>query len=536
MFRSICVLISLFGWDGVTVLATEDKATLMTGNFQAGKIGIHATWNNGRVNKIDEGGQGEREGVEVGMVMIQVNGQEYSEKLLDQAIDGDGDYQVTFKKFPPLPGTKKEDDTPPKPDFVYATELTADTFQEQVYKVTNWTGMGQITNPPYYPVVLFHVSWCKHCKHALPEFEKAAQIVDEANQKGQLRHLSAIPKFFVIECDVIPEHKAICELYTGTNYPVCKLFRDQRAVHFNRPRMAQTYAWWASHVARRPLSELREEDVSEVEKQRGPLYVLNADSSDQTSIQTWAEVALDWIEEHHFVHVRPDSAAASKLKLPPPPSVGVVGAGMDPLAFDGEFVHDQLAEWANINQFEPVTDLDGYNAHTLKKSGLVVVVLTYKKDSDDGLKKQFDFIAKQMRTGRQFLFAAIDVEKEEHVGFLEHAFPLTSPKLSPSPRVFAFSGEGTYWEDPSFQDPSTISRETLEALLSNAEALQDGSKASAFKEKRKRVVRFAMTSNKNLAITIGGPILVLGLLWLCFKAMCASDAEPDKAEKAEKAD
>merc|ERR1719291_1167811 len=135
-----------------------------------------------------------------------------------------------------------------------------------------------------------------------------------------------------------------------------------------------------------PLTELRDQDLSEVDKQPGPLYVLNSETSDQASIKTWSEVALEWIEEHHFTHVKPNSEVASKLKMPPPPSVAVVGSSMDPLPFDGEFVYDQLVDWANINQFAPVTDLDGYNGHTLKKSGLTVVVLIYNKGKDESLR------------------------------------------------------------------------------------------------------------------------------------------------------
>merc|ERR1712176_1083063 len=110
-----------------------------------------------------------------------------------------------------------------------------------------------------------------------------------------------------------------------------------------------------------------------------------------------------------------------------------------------------------------------------------------------------------------FVFAAVDVSKEEQIVYLDHAFPLVSPKVTPSPLVFAFAGEGTYWEDPSFRDPSTISRETIEALLSNEEALQDGSNAAKFKEKKKRVVRFATASTANLVIVVAAPICVLVL-------------------------
>jgi len=531
MLRRLCVVLCLLSWDGLTAQA-EEEPTLVTGSFEPGKIGLHATWVSGRVNKIDEGGQGEREGVQVGMVMVNVDDEDYSEARLDKAIAGNRDYQVTFKKFPPLPMEKKEDEVPAKPDFVFATELTAKTFQEQVYKVTNWTGIGKISDPPYYPVVLFHVSWCKHCKHSLPEFEKAAQTVDEAHQKGQLRHLEAIPKFFVIECDLIPEHKTLCEMYTGTNYPVTKLFRDQHAVHFNRPRMAQTYAWWATHVARRPVSELRDEDLVEVEKQRGPLFVLSAKTDDAISIENWREVALDYIEDYHFVYVKAGSQTAARL--PPAPSVGVLGSGMEPLPFEGDLLYHDLAEWVNINQFEAVTDLEPYNGHTLKKSGLVVVTLVYNANTGAGLKTQFDFIAKQLRLGRQFLFATIDVSKEEHGDYLEHVFPLLSPKTAPPPRVFAFSGDGTYWEDPSFTDPTTISKETIESLLANSEALQDGSNSALFKEKRKRVVRFAMSSNLGLAITLGVPLAAVIGAWLCMKALCGgSDDDPEKIEKTD---
>jgi thiol-disulfide isomerase/thioredoxin len=186
--------------------------------LKPGKLGLTADWNSGRVTKIDGGGQASKAGIEVGMVMTQIDDKKYYEELLDRRLAGSQPFSMTLKVFPP-PSTTTTTTTPEVPKFKYLKELDVDSFEWEVRKVANETD-----KPEYFPVVMFHVSWCKHCRAALPELEKAAEIVANAEQKGQLQGMQAAPRFFAIECDLEADKKALCEEYISTNYPCIKFF------------------------------------------------------------------------------------------------------------------------------------------------------------------------------------------------------------------------------------------------------------------------------------------------------------------------
>jgi len=523
------------GKKGKAAEAAPPAPTFVTVKFQPGGLGLGADWDSGRVDRVESGGQGSRKGVEVGMYFHEVAGQRYSEKLLDSMIARGRDFEVVFEKLPQLPTPKPkkdEEDVPPKPDYEYATELNHDTFKELVYKFTNGSeAPDALRRPPYFPVVMFHVSWCKHCKHALPEFEKAAKSLAEAEKAGQFRGYEAVPKFFVMECDVPAEHKAVCDMYTEANFPSINTFRDNRMVHFNRPRMAQTFAWWAHHVTRPPITQVTTEKDMKSFEQAGIAFILNADSSAEAALlKDWREVALDHIEEHHFLVAKPGSEVAGKL--PKAPSVSVQGPGLQPLPFQGDMDQDSLARWVKFNQFPPLVELGPYNTPALKGSGYPVVALTY--DSTEEMSKpreHFEFKAKQLRPDGQFIFATFDVSREGHVDWLSKMFPLLAPKSCAPPCLFVFSDGDNYWEDPSFKDPSAMSMDTIGALLANPEALQDGSNAAWVKEKRKVVLRFATGSALGAAVTIGGPIILTLLVWMCVKSLMAGDEEAAVTQK-----
>merc|ERR1712070_325767 len=107
-------------------------------------------------------------------------------------------------------------------------------------------------------------------------------------------------------------------------------------------------------------------------------------------------------------------------------------------------------------------------------------------------------------------------------------FPLLSPIVSPLPRLFAASEDGgsvRYWEDPAMTSATDLTHESIEALLNNPEALQDGSTGSWVKGKKKIYVRFASQSFVTLTVAIVVPVLVVTFCFLCCRAICSSDDE-----------
>merc|ERR1712185_664804 len=104
---------------------------------------------------------------------------------------------------------------------------------------------------------------------------------------------------------------------------------------------------------------------------------------------------------------------------------------------------------------------------------------------------EFEFKVKQLRKNGQFLFATVDVSKEEAVKDMQTVFRLVDPALAPI--IFAFDKEG-YWENPAMNDPSALTMESIGAFLSDIENRQDKGTPSWIREKKKVALRFATGS------------------------------------------
>lgn len=417
------------------------------------------------------------------------------------------------------------DDVPPRPDFHYATELNADNFEELVEEVANNTTPGK--NPPYLPLVMFHVTWCKHCRHALPEFEEAAKIVDTAKQGGSLSHLPAPPKFFLIECDSGPRATEVCAKHTGTSFPVVKLFRNHRAVRFNRPRTSRVFAWWSTHAARSAITELESAEHIAQAGQQATAFLLKADFNEHKHIvEGWAEVALDFLEEYNHYVVQPSTEAGRHLPGVAP-SVIVKGSGLEPLPFYGEMDRETLRAWVNINRFPAVVKFADWTIGDLLQCGLPVVAFAYN-GSDAGL-QEFTEVARDLRTSQKYIFTAVNMSDADIRTYMGNKFPL----VTASPQVFLFSGENSYWEDPSLVDLKGLTHDRINSLMASAEAKHDGSWTSTFKARRKQVARLATGSFVGAVIVVMVPSLAASCCWLCVRELMRGDQLEEGVVKKE---
>mmetsp|Transcript_51493 Transcript_51493/g.95255 ORF Transcript_51493/g.95255 Transcript_51493/m.95255 type:complete len:524 (+) Transcript_51493:58-1629(+) len=501
----------------------------VTFSFKPGKIGLGASWSSGHVTRVDRRGQAEDVGVEVGMTMIRIGSEEYSEALLDKMIAGKKDYSITFER-PPPPPKKADSDIPPKPTFVHAIELSPDTYDRMVYDVTNGS---KSASPPYFPVVMFHMSWCKHCRHALPEYEQAAEMVQVGSLSKSFDGYKAVPKFFLMECDASSAHRSICDVHTETRYPAVRLFRDGRAIEFNRPRIAETFAHWAARVARPPIMMMVEKSQVEAAAAQSVIFLLCADLQQHaSSVKAWEQVALDNLDTQSFLLVTPDSSAGHGCG--PAPSVTAKGPGIDPLPFSAPITIENLAPWVNFNKFMDIESLNPYSAHALKASREHVVVLVYNSQRAGMFPQVVDSFtteAKRIRKDGKFLFATIDVESKENAEYLDAVFPLVAPTRATPPQVFVFSGPDTYWECPGYIKPTQLTAERIESLISKAEFTQDGSVWSTIKDRRKRLVRMATGSTLGGAIAVFVPVLMTLIGRVGLKSLLSGDDEAGKDTK-----
>eukprot|EP00928_Gymnodinium_smaydae_P054728 TRINITY_DN38459_c0_g1_i1.p1 TRINITY_DN38459_c0_g1~~TRINITY_DN38459_c0_g1_i1.p1 ORF type:complete len:592 (+),score=104.30 TRINITY_DN38459_c0_g1_i1:71-1777(+) len=510
--------------------------------FRPGKVGLKADWRAGSVSSVDKGGQAGKLGVKAGWLFHQVDGEPYSEKRLDKRIGGKSDYVITFKRKVEEQDTAsfdvddkvKEDPLSSKdsindyltaiPQFVHATELDVDSFEESVRAVTNRTneGGGALADS-YFPVVFFHVSWCKHCKNTMPEYEQAAKMLSE----GEQQHFVKTPKLFLIQCDLDSRTKALCAGYIGESFPSIVVFRDRRMVRFNRPRVANTIAWWVSHVSRPAVYTITQKQHLDHLSQYNPVFVLKADAKkDKEMFAAWSEVALDNLDGMQFVHVTPDTNFVNGLKTSP--AVTVTGPGLEPLAYTGGPDPKALATWAHFNQFQVVTALNAYTAGPLKSSGHPVVTILYDNTVSAAVLEQFKAKAHELRD-HGFLFCSAKVDEDKNGQYIEYDFPLLTPGFVSMPRTFVFKGE-VYWESNEWRTPDVISLESLQSLLNSGYLnMQDDTEyLSWFIGKFKYIRRYASSGPKGAMV-----VLLVGCLvarWM--KKMFGKRENTEPAENA----
>jgi len=65
--------------------------------FQPGQMGIQAKWHKGEVVSVIEDGQAMRLGIQEGWKIVQIDGEPYTESLLDQKTAGDCEYSLAFE-------------------------------------------------------------------------------------------------------------------------------------------------------------------------------------------------------------------------------------------------------------------------------------------------------------------------------------------------------------------------------------------------------------------------------------------------------
>lgn len=105
--------------DGESRVAVAPEILEVILTFVPGPLGIDADFaTTGKLYTVLPGGQAAQAGVIPGWRMIKINGQDYSELLLDQCIDGDREYTITFQcKDPPeRDETAENGSTSPSPE------------------------------------------------------------------------------------------------------------------------------------------------------------------------------------------------------------------------------------------------------------------------------------------------------------------------------------------------------------------------------------------------------------------------------------
>jgi len=75
----------------------KPKSEIVSFMFQPGQMGIQAKWNEGEVVSVIHNGQAMRLGVQEGWKIVQIDGEPYTESLLDQKMEGQSEYSLAFE-------------------------------------------------------------------------------------------------------------------------------------------------------------------------------------------------------------------------------------------------------------------------------------------------------------------------------------------------------------------------------------------------------------------------------------------------------
>merc|ERR1711908_173930 len=136
-------------------------------------------------------------------------------------------------------------------------------------------------------------------------------------------------------------------------------------------------------------------------------------------------------------------------------------------------------------------------------SGLLVVTLVHDSSMQGAkVKRRFERKAAELRPSGKYLWATLNASAEDADDIFSNRLPLLSSSFTSLPRIIVFSGRGgfRYWEDPSFFSIDNVTLTALDALLANAEALQDDTASGWYKEKHKMYYRFAKRDWMSMAI------------------------------------
>lgn len=381
--------------------------------------------------------------------------------------------------------------------------------------------------PEYYPFVMFHVSWCKHCQHTLPEFEMAARMVEKAKEEGQLKGLATHVKFFMLQCDKSIEERKICDKHPGAGIPMLKLFRDQRELSFTGERWAKTIAEWSVHVSRPMLLQVEANKDLDKYKDLGVLFLMKDEAAKDTEIlRSWMEIAFEHIEDCYFSIVPEGSEVARSM--PSGLSVSARGKDIEVLEFKGSLKKEKkLREWVNFNQWPVVVELTPEKAVKLMKSGYTVIVYAYKYSrglSLDTMDPEYRKKASDMRRSGKYIFASIDTSQRENANFMSRVVGAVSvPSIFILPGNITYQSHIMYWEDPTLRTASGLSDERIQAMMLDSWARHDNTTISWAKGWGKWSYRFGTGSVGGFVIMIFIPLAVSCMCFFCIRELMQSD-------------
>uniref|UniRef100_A0A8C4RIS1 Protein disulfide-isomerase A4 n=1 Tax=Erpetoichthys calabaricus TaxID=27687 RepID=A0A8C4RIS1_ERPCA len=184
-----------------------------------------------------------------------------------------------------------------KPDWKPPPEITM---------VLSKDNFDEVVNDADIILVEFYAPWCGHCKRLAPEYEKAAQ---ELNNR--------IPPIPLAKVDATAETE-IANRFSVTGYPTLKIFRKGKDFEYNGPREKEGIVSYMIDQAGPPSKQIQTiKQLREFIKEGDDIVIIGVFQDDHDIALASYQEACNNLREDYYCHHTFNSDIAKSLKASP---------------------------------------------------------------------------------------------------------------------------------------------------------------------------------------------------------------------------
>jgi len=225
-------------------------------------------------------------------------------------------------------------------------------------------------------LIEFYAPWCGHCKSLAPEYEKAAQKLQDR-----------VP---LAKVDATVE-RALAERFEVRGYPTLKFFRGGKPEEYTGGRTEQTIIDWVDANTGPAVTTVSESELETLKQQKPTIFALYAekDSEFYAVYDKFADTNRDLGK---FVHVKDSSNKLTAFRK-----------NEDPVTYEGAADLTDMGKWINdeaLPLFGPING-DNYSRYQSRSADLTWVVAS----PEDGQKLAASIreVAKKFRSTNSFV-------------------------------------------------------------------------------------------------------------------------------------
>jgi len=256
------------------------------------------------------------------------------------------------------------------------------TCDEAVITLTK-DNFDSIVNNADLSLVEFYAPWCGHCKHLAPEFEKAAQILQDND-----------PPIILGKVDATIETE-LGSKFEISGYPTLFVFRKGNKAEYQGPRDASGIVSYMEKQAGPGAKKIESEENLVKIKKKGDVVVI-AFVEDESKLKSFRSVADKLREEFTFGEVT--NAALRKSSGHDGKIVLFRRADSKEIVLDPS----KLEALINENSLPIAGELTIDNVKRYKDTGLPILITYIDVDYDKNVKRTNYYQRRLLKVGAEF--------------------------------------------------------------------------------------------------------------------------------------